>query len=176
LRFLATWQIRDADKCDAVGIARVHARAWEAAYQGLLSEAVIRAHSRKRPDRWATYLDGPPDGEHVLVAVEGGHIAGFATARPSPDEGADAGQIEVSALYVEPDTWGVGIGDALLRALLERLSLAGSKTATLWVLAGNTRARCFYDRRGWLPDGAERVHPDRGARELRYKITLDPSA
>jgi hypothetical protein len=30
----------------------------------------------------------------------------------------------------------------------------------------------FYEKRNWTHDGAERVHPGRGAAEFRYMITL----
>ena len=172
---MVPWQIRDAGQPDAEDIARVHAHAWEAAYRGLLSDEVIRTHARKRRSWWASYLSRLPENEHVLVAVGDGRIVGFASARPSPDEDAEADQAEVGGLYVEPDAWGRGIGGALLETLLEQLRADGFKSATLWVLAENSGARRFYERRGWALSGAERVHPDRGASELPYRIKLGGS-
>jgi ribosomal protein S18 acetylase RimI-like enzyme len=166
------WQIRDARPRDAEGIAVVHARAWEAAYRGLLSDEVIRAHARKRRRWWASYLKQPREREEMLLAVEDDRIVGFASARPSPDEDAEADQAEVGGLYVEPDAWGRGIGGTLLDALLARLRADGFKSATLWVLVENAAARGFYEGRDWILDGAQRVDPDRGAPELRYRISL----
>jgi GNAT superfamily N-acetyltransferase len=87
-------------------------------------------------------------------------------------EDAESDTAEVSGLYVHPDGWGQGVGGTLLESVLERLRLDGFKAATLWVLAANERARRFYENRKWTADGAERVHPDRGAAELRYMIRL----
>ena len=48
----------------------------------------------------------------------------------------------------------------------------GYEAATLWVLAGNAPARSFYQAQGWTADGAERVDPERGALEVRYRLLL----
>jgi GNAT superfamily N-acetyltransferase len=169
---ISSWLIREAHAEDAQGIASVHVRAWQAAYSGLLSEALIAAHARKRDRWWASYLKQPHVRELVLVALGDEGIAGFATTRPSPDQDAEAETAEVSGLYVDPDAWGQGIGGALLESVLDRLRVDGFKAATLWVLAANDGARRFYEKRSWTLDGAERVHPDRQAPELRYRTKL----
>ena len=168
-------QIRDARPRDAEGIAGVHTRAWEVAYRGLLPDEVIRAHTRERHRWWASYLNQVGQREKVLVAVEDGRVIGFASARPSPDDDAEADQAEVGGLYVEPEGWGRGTGGALLNALLERLRADGFRSATLWVLAENTSARRFYERRDWVLDGAERVDPVLRAAERRYSLHGLPS-
>jgi L-amino acid N-acyltransferase YncA len=169
---MPSWRIRDAGTGDASGIARVHVRAWKTAYRELLSDEVIRAHARGRSAFWGSYLERLPPREHVLVAVEENHVTGFASARPSPDDDAAPDQTEVGGLYVEPQAWERGIGSALLDAMVERLDADDFRSATLWVLAGNARARRFYEARGWILDGGERVDPKRAAREVRYRITL----
>lgn len=45
---VSSLRIRAASVSDAEGIACVHVRAWRAAYAGLLPDAVIGAHARKR--------------------------------------------------------------------------------------------------------------------------------
>ena len=46
--------------------------------------------------------------------------------------------------------------------------------AVLWVVAGNGRARRFYEREGWRPDGADVTDDARGfpVTELRYRRDL----
>jgi GNAT superfamily N-acetyltransferase len=170
---MSSVRIREANAADAEGIASVHVRAWQAAYSELLPEGVIVAHARKRRGWWASYLEQPDPREHVLVALADERIAGFASTRPSPDEDAEADTAEISGLYVDPDAWGQGIGGALLESALGQLRCDGFKAATLWVLAANDRARRVCEERSWMRDGAERVHPDRGAAELRYMMSLD---
>jgi hypothetical protein len=61
-----------------------------------------------------------------------------------------------------------------MSAALVALRGADFTTATLWVLGTNARARRFYERRGWQPDGASKLH-DWGAfvaTDLRYNVDL----
>jgi len=48
------------------------------------------------------------------------------------------------------------------------------RRATLWVLAGNARARAFYETVGWNADGHERHRMLRGTdvHEVRYQTAL----
>lgn len=171
---MSGWQIRDADQTDASGIAEVHTHAWDAAYRGLLPDEVISSAASQRLSWWTSYLRRVPKRDQVIVAVEDGRIVGFASARPSTDDEATSNQAEIGGLYVEPEAWGQGIGGGLLQTLLDRLRSAALGRATLWVLIENASARRFYERRGWSPDGAERVDPHRRAPELRYRISLSP--
>ncbi len=92
-------------------------------------------------------------------------IRGFASVSPSAGE--------LGALYVDPQAWGTGLGQALIieaeRRLAERHAVAG-----LWGLAGNVRARRFYEAGGWRTDGTERAERVFGVPvvEARYRKTL----
>ena len=54
-----------------------------------------------------------------------------------------------------PDTWGRHFGFALHERVIGILTDAGCATAVLWVHPGNERARRFYEKAGWVDDGAE---------------------
>jgi GNAT superfamily N-acetyltransferase len=80
----------------------------------------------------------------------------------------------LNGLYVRPEAWGTGVAAELHDRAVEALRANGVERARLWVLEHNGRARRFYERRGWAPDGTSRVvefppHPlDLGyARDLR---------
>jgi GNAT superfamily N-acetyltransferase len=60
------------------------------------------------------------------------------------------GEGEIVGLHVLPSEWGQRIGSALHDAALAMLSGEGHRTAGLWVIAANQRARRMYERRGWL--------------------------
>ena len=120
------------------------------------------ASSSRRPG-WTTF-----------VAERDGEIVGFASVGPSRDE---RGLGELYAIYVDPDSWSQGAGRALVARAEEQL--AGEyEEATLWVLAANPRARHFYERAGWLPDGTSKSEERLGVRaeELRYRKTLATSS
>jgi hypothetical protein len=44
----------------------------------------------------------------------------------------------------------------------------GATEAALWVVEGNTRARRFYEREGWIADGETKASMF-DLRELRYR-------
>ena len=57
--------------------------------------------------------------------------------------------------------------------VLARVSGAGYRCITLWVLEDNARARRFYERVGFAPDGASHRLPDLGGvTEIRYRRAL----
>lgn len=76
----------------------------------------------------------------------------------------------MTGIYVTPNAWGRGGGRHLMDAAQASLKAAGFTTATLWVLEANLRARGFYERQGWAPDGARKLD-DRGD-FVRYTTTL----
>ena len=168
--------IRSARPEDARAIAETHVATWRAAYQGHIPDDYLAGLSVvDRAGVWRAVLaanDFPARG--VLVAGDGGGVAGFVQFGPSRDHGAAPTDGEVAALYVLPAHWGQGVGRSLLERALASLRSAGSPRATLWVLDTNSRARTFYEAGGWQPDGAVREEV-RGAatqRELRYRIGL----
>lgn len=148
--------LRDADRADALEVASLHVRAWQAAYRGLLPPELL--DGLDPAERAARYTFGRTglDGPHTVVAVVDGCIAGFVTSgacREDPTQG------EVYALYVDPDRWRHGIGRALLSSARASLAGWGFAGAVLWVLVGNCRADHFYRAQGWLPDGAAKSEP-----------------
>ncbi|MDA8514779.1 GNAT family N-acetyltransferase, partial [Citrobacter sp. Igbk 14] len=92
----------------------------------------------------------------TFVAVDGSAIRGFATVGPCRDN--DLPNFgELMALYVDPAWLGAGLGGLLMTAARERLRAVGVTDAVLWVLDANIRARHFYEREGWRPDGTWRT-------------------
>jgi putative acetyltransferase len=63
----------------------------------------------------------------------------------------------LEGLYVVPERWGTGLADELHGRALELVRDLGSASCRLWVLEDNTRARRFYERRGWRENGETRV-------------------
>ena len=97
-----------------------------------------------------------PGPARVRLAVEGGRVAGFATVRPGSDDAPD----HLAAIYVRRDRWSTGLGQRLLDAVL------GDAPATLRVYRDNGRARRFYARNGFIPDGYEGAEPHWGGVEI----------
>lgn len=167
--------VRPAVLEDAPAIAAVHVRSWQAAYRGLIPDAVLISLSvERRMAFWADTITDlePPTG--VWVAERDGAVAGFVHVRRSKDQGAEPSVGEVGAIYLMPEAWSRGLGRALLDAAVVELGRNGFEAATLWVFRDNARARRFYERAGWAPDG-EAKSIEIGAvslAEVRYRIDL----
>jgi RimJ/RimL family protein N-acetyltransferase len=56
-----------------------------------------------------------------------------------------------------PAWWSAGLGRALTDAALAELRAVGYRRVVLWTLTGNARARRFYDKAGFAPDGATNI-------------------
>jgi GNAT superfamily N-acetyltransferase len=77
------------------------------------------------------------------------------------------------ALYVDPPFFREGGGSALIAASETAGREAGCRRALLWVLEANPRARAFYEKHGYRPDGALKVIEEwAGAVEMRYTKEL----
>jgi GNAT superfamily N-acetyltransferase len=138
-------ELRRAVPSDSLAVARVHVRAWQVGYCGLLPAAYLE--SLRPEDRAARYTFDRPDGPRTTVAVAGGAVVGFSTIHGA----------ELCALHVDPDSWGGGVGRALIARARAELAASGLAEAHLWLLAGNARAQRFYERDGWVTDGTRRT-------------------
>jgi ribosomal protein S18 acetylase RimI-like enzyme len=100
---------------------------------------------------------------------------GLASSGPTRDPFVEAGVAEIYEVFVKPEVVGTGVGTALFRETLKRLSEAGFDATTLWVLEGNDSARRFYGRQGLHEDGATKITKmgDAEAVEVRYRASLD---
>ena len=161
--------LRHAVPGDKTAVAAVHVRSWQVAYRGLLPEQYLDGlRPEERAARY-TFADPGPGRPLTVVAVEQGVICGFATFGPSRDlDRQNAG--EIYAIYVEPASWGTGIGRELMGDARGRLGQQGLEDGHLWVLVGNERAERFYRIDGWRSDGSRRTEEVHGIEvdEVRY--------
>ena len=172
--------VRDAEPEDAAAIARVHIRSWQGAYTHAFPAEALDGLSDEEYTRtlgWERWLRTERVRNAILVAVRDGEVVGFVHGCPARDDDVDRLRVgELAAIYVAPESWGLGAGQRLMEVLLERLRGFGFSEAVLWVLDDNPRARRFYEAAGWRVDGAEKEDVLLGTlvREVRYRIELAP--
>ena len=157
------------DDLPAVGALHFHSRA--DAYREILSpEALDYGSAEILGEWWAERWKWERDTHRLTVAVDGDTLAGFSYVGPSEDDGV----AELYAIHVDPAQVGTGVGRALMMDALPALARIAGR-ATLWVLTANTRARRFYERGGWTPDGTTRVEPIGGepVEQLRYSRVVE---
>ena len=189
--------IRAGSAADAAQIAEVRRESWSGAYTGIIADEIIdrvtalddgarvRQSFRTRP--WQRMIVAVPDGEDGEDGEDGkgSGIVGYAAFGPETDvlgapwphplstDGEERRVAELYALYVRPAWWSTGTGRALMDRVLARSVAVGYSSLTLWVLRDNRRARRFYERAGFAPDGATNVLTGLGdVLELRYRQQL----
>lgn len=164
---------RPATDADVDGIAEVRVRSWQEAYRETVPQAVLdRMDPVAEAARWRSR---DRTGHHVAEA--GGRVVGWLSVGPYRTDQDDAGPDprpgcgEIHAIYVAPDAWGQGAGRALLAYGLGELRRRGLLPVLLWVFAANDRARRFYGRAGFVPDGGAHDYEIGGATlpEVRYR-------
>lgn len=131
------WALRPAAPEDAEAIATVWHEAWGDGHEGHVPQALAQhrrlSHFRERV---------PPRIPFTTVATRGARVVGFVTVHED----------EVEQVFVASDARGDGIADALLRHAEDAIA-ARFDVAWLAVVAGNARARRFYERNGWRDAG-----------------------
>jgi GNAT superfamily N-acetyltransferase len=158
-------QIRTASKSDAEAITEVHIAAIREAYCDLLPAdelTRIDADVYDRANMWRCLL---AEGySTILVAEVNGDIAGFVNFEAWEEEETPETGGEIMAIFVRPEEWGLGIGQALMREAMARLRDGGWVEVVLWVIRRNYRAVDFFERLGFRMDGAVRIRKMYGNR------------
>jgi len=149
-------RVRRATPSHAPAIRAIADAAWRATYRDLLREDTIewfleRAYSEdrvglriERHETWVAELDGV--------------VSAFAESEILPD------RVTLVAIYAEPALRGLGLGSALLDAIVGAhpgLPVAAD------VLAGNAAGETFYRARGFVP--GEDVDEELGGEHVRER-------
>lgn len=169
--------LRVARPEDAVPIAELNVRSWQASYRGVFPDEFLdEMKSRERQLRWLMDVLAEGSSFRTTVAVATGRVVGFAILGPVRDSDLDASTVqELYSLYVEPHRIGTGIGRLLMDDALEQLRSGPLTAAVLWTLRDVTRTRRFYEAAGWSADGTDKTeHIPEGnpVVQVRYRIDL----
>jgi GNAT superfamily N-acetyltransferase len=132
-------EIRPARDADAAAVADIWSRGWRHGHLGHVPDALVAVRT---PESFRVRA-AERVGDTTVACVDGS-VAGFVMV-----VGA-----EVEQVYVDPDRRGTGVAAPLLAEAERQVAAAGHAEAWLAVVAGNARARAFYEREGWRDDGA----------------------
>jgi ribosomal protein S18 acetylase RimI-like enzyme len=131
-------RLRAAVAADAPAIARIWHAGWADGHLGNVPEALVAIRTEE-----SFQIRAADRVADTTVAVVADEIVGFLMV------GGD----EIEQVYVAGVHRGTGVADSLMADAEERIRSAGHAVAWLAVVAGNARARRFYERRGWLDAG-----------------------
>jgi ribosomal protein S18 acetylase RimI-like enzyme len=130
--------VRPATPADAPRVAEIWRSGWGDGHIGHVPQELVDARTDESFATRAAERVGD-----TTVAVIGDAIAGFTMVVGD----------EVEQVYVSPDHRGSGVADALLSEAERQIRANGHDAAWLAVVAGNARARRFYERCGWVDEG-----------------------
>ncbi|WFE34429.1 GNAT family N-acetyltransferase [Micromonospora sp. WMMD975] len=150
--------VREATPADLDDIVDLHTRARIAYYGagGVPAEEIVNPElAREQRDGWTAAIVSPH--KHVWCAVMDGRLVGLLAMGPPHSSEVDAAQLY--QIHVDPDSWGRGIGSTLHGLFLRHLKAEALSVGVLEVWERNARARAFYARHGWQPDGTSRPGP-----------------
>jgi len=170
--------IRAARPTDARAIAEVSVASRRWSYRDVLADSDLLTLSVEATAAdFAEGLAQPSPGSAVFVAELAGRVVGYAYLVPSPEADVPAGgSSELGSIYVTEEVAGTGVAPALMDAAVEHARAAGHDLLTLWVRPENGRARRFYEKYGFRPDGGERSRPHDllaiEMHEIRYRMSL----
>ena len=149
-----TWREPTLNDAPALGV--MHHASWVETYAaGLPADYFATWTVDHAVARWRELLGAPcPQGLTRWAVFEGERAVGFVVAGPPGAAGAGIGvpparELGLLAIYVASALHGSGLGQRLLDRTV------GRRPAELWVWEGNARARAFYARNGFAPDGAQ---------------------
>ena len=131
---------------DAHAVAQIWHAGWPDGHLGHVPEDLVAVRTEESFHRRAAERVAD-----TVVAEIGSAVAGFTMVVDD----------ELEQVYVDASHRGSGVADALLADAEARIRATGHSRAWLAVVAGNARARRFYERRGWVDDGPV-VYPAEG--------------
>ncbi|WP_280392786.1 GNAT family N-acetyltransferase [Nocardia brasiliensis] len=130
--------LRQARTEDTAAIAAIWYEGWQIAHLGNVPDELLRVRSRASFDTRAAQRV-----PQTTVAIVADAVAGFVMVVGD----------EVEQVYVAAQHRGTGLAAPLLAAAEQRVHAGGHREAWLAVVAGNTRARKFYETHGWTDKG-----------------------
>jgi ribosomal protein S18 acetylase RimI-like enzyme len=132
--------LRPAQPEDTDDVAEVWQAAWHDGHRGHVPDALIEARDPAYFEARSRELV-----DHVTVAVDDDQLLGVLIVA------AD----ELQQIMISAAARGRGVGGLLLDEAERLVAAAGYDAIWLAVVPGNTSARRFYERRGWVDRGEE---------------------
>ncbi len=117
--------------------------AWHEAHAPLIGDDHVEAFLAEHYTQ-ADLRDAIESANSVFLVADCERVRGFVEVGPGDGDGTWS----VYRIYVHPDHYGEGVGTSLLDAAAAELPASASRLR-LVVLAGNDRARGFYESRGF---------------------------
>ena len=162
--------IRTMEITDLPRVAEIHVFGWRSAYRGIISDEYL-FNKMLVSRRMSSFESAVKNNTEESYVYDDGMIKAFMTIGDCRDEDKP-GAFELWGIYVEPFMKRQGIG-SILMDYCERIAIErGFSEICLWVLEDNTEGRSFYEKLGYVPDGAKKRIDFLSVTEMRYTKKL----
>ena len=132
---------------DVEEIARVHVQCWQESYADLLPAEFLKNLSiDAKIVQWRQTVSDPQI--FILVARDGGRIAGFVSCGPAREGAGKGVDGEILAIYILKAYHGRRIGRSLIAAAARFWLSKGGRNLIVLSMAGNNQASAFYEALG----------------------------
>lgn len=147
--------VRNVEFADMKQLGHIMAVSFRTAFSDYVSKQTLDACANE--DNCVALLEGIyREGKmHFLISENSGMLVWQKVQNSA----------EIVAIHSLPESWGTGIGHALLTEALKQI---GNQPVFLWVFKENKRARRFYEKHGFRWNGTDRISEFDGALEVRY--------
>ena len=143
------------EHCPELG--RIMAESFRSAFREFISQETLDRCAVA--ENCAGLLANLPGEMTTVAGWVDGELMGLLVFSRHPE-----GRTEIEALHSLPESWGRGLGAAMLAFALD-----GNDATGLWAFEKNARARRFYEKHGFRFTGETRVSEFDGAMEVRYE-------
>lgn len=144
-------------------LGRIMAVSFRSAFGGFISQETLDRCAVA--ENCAGLLASLPREMTTLTGWLDGKLMGLLVFSQHPE-----GRTEIEAIHSLPESWGTGLGAAMLEFALDETN--AEKVAGLWAFDKNARARRFYEKHGFAFTGETRISEFDGAVEVRYERKL----
>lgn len=161
-----TYQIRRVQQGDAASLAAVQTSSWKAAFRGILSDSDLeRLTGMEKAIAMYQGLLAEGKGNGYIGEIDGkAHCIAYWDGARDADMPRYA---EIICIHSLPDNWRKGFGGQMMDRILSDIFQAGFKKVMLWVFTENSRARAFYEAKGFHP--TDKIKPVLGTTEICYE-------
>lgn len=161
--------IRKAKTGDEKALTYIQTESWKSAFANIISaDEMLKYTNIVKVEEMYTNVLKSGYAEISILEIDGKPhcIASWSKARNS----AFSDSAELICIHSLCDNWCKGYGSIMINHILEEIKNSGYGNVLLWVFEKNNRARCFYEKHGFvLTENRQISH---GAVEVMYTVKL----
>jgi ribosomal protein S18 acetylase RimI-like enzyme len=164
--------VRYANINDSMVLGSIHSQSFKQAYKDIIPNAILENFTAEKREKYIqkSIIDGT---EEYILILKDNEPSGFMCIGKCRDEDLDSSFGEVWGIYLLPLFWNQGLGMELVNWGIQELRQRGFEKISLWVLEENINARRFYEKLGFIHDGAvKEISIGKSLNEYRYIINI----